>query len=348
MQRTSMRLVSVSIVLLVALSPGPFLARSQGDVEATAASSWGGSSDTVLSSTAKSLSIVGAACQSASACNHLAGGIVTGESPKSVAFLKPKQELSRRSWAEVGTDQTLYDPWARVLSGYVDEEGLVDYTGLGGAGYDDLKTFIRTIGSTDPSGFSETEQLAFWINAYNAITVYQVVQRYPIENVREVGILFGLVGGFFKQEYRVANRELSLDNIEHDILRPTYNDPRIHWTLVCAAFGCPRLLRRPYVATDLDPMLTELSFEFMASPRAMYIDNDNVLLWVSSYFDWYGGDFEVQAGSIIDYILVHAPTDKAAWIREHRDTMRVQFIDYDWTLNDQVKGPRSQRQIHPS
>ena len=343
-----MRLISVSIVLLIALSPGPFLARSQGDVGATAASSSGENSDTALSSTATSLSIVTAACQSTSACNQLAGGTVTGESPKSEVSLKPKQELSRRSWAEVGTDQALYDPWARVLAGYVDEEGLVDYTGLGGEGYYDLKTFIRTVCITDSSGFSETEQLAFWINAYNAITVYQVVQRYPIESVREVGILLGLVGGFFKQEYRVANRERTLDNIEHDILRPTYNDPRIHWTLVCAAFGCPRLLRRPYVATDLDPMLTELSFEFMASPRALYIDDDNVILWVSSYFDWYGGDFEVKAGSIIDYILAHAPTDKAAWIREHRGTMRVQFIDYDWTLNDQAKGPRSQRPIGQS
>jgi len=343
-----MRLISVSIVFLMALSPGPFLAPSQGDAEATAASFSGENSDTALPSTAASLSIVATTCQPASTCNQLEGGIVTGESSKSEASLKPKQELSRRSWAEVGTDQALYDPWARVLAGYVDEEGLVDYTGLGGEGYDDLKTFIRTIGITDSSGFSETEQLAFWINAYNAITVYQVVQRYPIESVREVGILLGLVGGFFKQEYRVANRERTLDNIEHDILRPTYNDPRIHWTLVCAAFGCPRLLRRPYVATDLDPMLTELSFEFMASPRALYIDDDNVILWVSSYFDWYGGDFEAKAGSIIDYILGHAPTDKAAWIREHRDTMRVQFIDYDWTLNDQVKGPRSQRPIGQS
>ena len=348
MRRTSMRLISVSIVFLMALSPGPFLAPSQGDAEATAASFSGENSDTALPSTAASLSIVATTCQPASTCNQLEGGIVTGESSKSEASLKPKQELSRRSWAEVGTDQALYDPWARVLAGYVDEEGLVDYTGLGGEGYDDLKTFIRTVGITDSSGFSETEQLAFWINAYNAITVYQVVQRYPIESVREVGILLGLVGGFFKQEYRVANRERTLDNIEHDILRPTYNDPRIHWTLVCAAFGCPRLLRRPYVATDLDPMLTELSFEFMASPRALYIDDDNVILWVSSYFDWYGGDFEAKAGSIIDYILGHAPTDKAAWIREHRDTMRVQFIDYDWTLNDQVKGPRSQRPIGQS
>ncbi len=250
--------------------------------------------------------------------------------------------------ALAGPTEALYDHWARVLAGYVDEEGLVDYAGLAGEGRGDLEAFMGVIGSTDPSGFSEAEQIAFWINAYNATTVYQVVQRYPLESVRDVGALFGLVGGFFKQKYQVANEERSLDNIEHDILRPTYNDARIHWTLVCAAFGCPKLLRRPYAAADLDSLLTEVSFEFMANPRAVHIDDENDTLWVSSYFDWYGDDFEAAAGDIVDYILGYAAEDKASWIREHRDTMRVRFIDYDWTLNDQPKGPRSRRPIDPS
>ncbi len=277
-----------------------------------------------------------------------AGQAPTDSSPTPQAPATLRQELSRKDWAAVGSGEVLYDPWARVLAGYVDEEGLVDYAGLAGEGRGDLEAFMGVIGSTDPSGFSEAEQIAFWINAYNATTVYQVVQRYPLESVRDVGALFGLVGGFFKQEYQVANEERSVDNIEHDILRPIYNDARIHWTLVCASFGCPRLLRRPYIADDLDPLLTEVSFEFMANPRALHIDEENDTLWVTSYFDWYGGDFEAAAGDIVDYILGYAPEDKATWIREHRDTMRVRFIDYDWTLNDQSKGPRSRRPIDPS
>ncbi len=255
------------------------------------------------------------------------------------------QNLSRRTWAELGGDAPLYAPWARVLETYVDEEGLVDYAGLARTGRADLEAFMSVIAATDPSTFSEPEQIAFWINAYNATTVYQVVERYPLESVRDVGSLFGLVGGFFKQPYPIAGQERTLDNVEHDILRPAYDDARIHWTLVCAAFGCPRLLRRPYVGADLDPLLTELSFEFMANERAIQIDEDTGTLHLSSYFDWYGGDFEAEAGDIVDYVLQYAPTEKAAWIRANRDRLRVRFLDYDWTLNDQSKGPRSLRPV---
>jgi len=253
--------------------------------------------------------------------------------------------LARKSWAEIDSDETLYEPWARVLETYVDEEGLVDYAGLAGAGRPGLEAFMNTLATTDPSGWSEPRQIAFWINAYNAATVYQVVERYPLDSVRDVGALFGLLGGFFKQPYRIANEDRSVDNIEHDILRPTFNDARIHWTLVCASFGCPRLLRRPYVAADLEPLLTEVSFEFVANPRALQIDDASKTLHVTSYFDWYGGDFEAEAGDIIDYILRYAPDEAAAWIRANHDAMRVRFMDYDWTLNDQPKGPRSRRPV---
>lgn len=257
----------------------------------------------------------------------------------------PPAALARRSWAEIDSEETLYEPWAHVLETYVDEEGLVDYAGLAGAGRPGLEAFMNTLATTDPSGWSEPRQIAFWINAYNATTIYQVVERYPLDSVRDVGALFGLLGGFFKQPYRIANEDRSVDNIEHDILRPTFNDARIHWTLVCASFGCPRLLRRPYVADHLDAVLTEVSFEFMANRRALQIDDAGKILRVSSYFDWYSGDFEAEAGNIVDYILRYAPDEKATWIRANRDSMRVRFMDYDWTLNDQSKGPRSRRPV---
>ena len=255
-------------------------------------------------------------------------------------------QVSRKSWAEIGVDNPLYEPWARVLETYVDEEGLVDYDGLTGAGRADMEAFVNAIGAVDPDGFaSENEEIAFWINAYNAVVVWQVVERYPLESVRDLDRFFGLVADFFKQEYRVAGADRTLDNIEHDILRPKFGDSRIHWTLVCGAFGCPRLLLRPYVADDLDPLLTELSYEFLSSPRALQIDRDSSTLHLSSYFDWYGGDFEAEAGDVVDYVLKYAPEDSAAWIRANRDSLRVRFIDYDWTLNDQTKGPRSRRPV---
>lgn len=259
-----------------------------------------------------------------------------------------KQRLSGRTWSEIGAEAPMYEQWARILATYVDDEGLIDYAGVAGAGRADLDGFMQTLATIDPSGLGEAEQIAFWINAYNALVVYQVAERYPLESVRDVGALFGLVGGFFKQEYQIANRTMTLDNIEHDVLRPTYNDARIHWTLVCAAFGCPRLIQRPYVAADLDPLLTELSYEFLANPRALFIDAGNDTLYVSSYFDWYGADFEAEAGDVISYILQYATGDKATWIEENRDVLRLRFMDYDWTLNDQPQGPRSRRPVDPT
>ena len=252
--------------------------------------------------------------------------------------------LSRKTWAEIGTDNPLYEPWARVLEDYVDGEGLVNYEGLAGPGRADLQAFIEAIGNVDPDSLaSDNEKMAFWMNAYNAVVVWQVVEHYPLDSVRDLDRLFGLVADFFKQEYRVAGEERTLDNIEHDILRAEYPDARLHWTLVCGAFGCPRLLRRPYVAGDLDPLMTELSFEFLSDPRALQIDGST--LYMSSYFNWYGDDFEAETGDVVEWALQYAPADKGAWIRDNRDSLRVRFMDYDWTLNDQSKGPRSARLI---
>lgn len=238
----------------------------------------------------------------------------------------------------------LYRPWTRVLRTWVDEEGLVDYAGLQRQGRADLETFIDAIAEVDPAALdSDAHRIAFWINAYNATVLWQVVGAYPIDSVREVGSLWGLLGGFFEQENLIAGADRSLDDIEHGILRTEYPDPEIHWTLVCAALGCPRLIRRPYVADDLDPLLDELAHEFLARPRALRIDREAGVLHVSRYFDWYADDFRSDSGTIVDYLLQYAPEETAGWIREHRDGLRVEFMDYDWTLNDQAGGPRASR-----
>ncbi len=244
------------------------------------------------------------------------------------------------------SNDDLYAPWARVLTGYVDDEGLVDYAGLKGAGLADLEAFMTAIATVEPASFAnDQERMAFWINAYNAVVIWGVVERYPLDSVRDVGALWGLIGGFFKQKYPVAGRDMSADNIEHDTLRARFDDERIHWALVCAAFGCPRLLDRPYRAETLDETLAQQSYEFLRQPRGLQLDRDGGTLYVSSYFDWYEDDFKAVAEDVVDYALRYAPADDAEYISEHRDKMRLQIMDYDWALNDQPKGPRSRRPV---
>ena len=242
--------------------------------------------------------------------------------------------------------QDLYATWDRLLSTYVDSEGLVDYAGLKDRDLAAFESFMRTLAETDPASFAtEAERMAFWINAYNAVVMWQVVERYPLDSVRDVGSLWGLIGGFFKQEYPIAGGDMSADDIEHATLRAQFDDERVHWALVCAAFGCPRLLDRAYRAETLDETLRAQSYEFLAQPRGLQIDRGSETLYLSSYFDWYADDFQKVAGDVIDYVLRYANEADATWIREHRDSMRVRIMDYDWALNSQGNGPRSARPV---
>lgn len=258
----------------------------------------------------------------------------------------PVPAAAAQSGAAVPED-ALYAPWARVLSRYVDAEGLVDYAGLKEHGAADLKAFTDAIARVDPEAFAgDLERKAFWINAYNAVVVAQVVEGYPIDSVRDVGFFGGLIGGFFKQKHRVAGRDMSADDIEHGTLRARWpQDAEIHWTLVCAAFGCPRLLPRPYRASDLDATLQAQAREFLSLPRGLQLDRAANRLYVSSYFKWYGEDFERVAGGVLDYVLRFAPQEVAAYVAAHRDQITVAIMPYDWTLNDQKHGPRSRRPV---
>lgn len=242
--------------------------------------------------------------------------------------------------------EDIYAAWERVLVEHVDDEGLVDYRRLQeGPGRADLEAFMQVLADIDPAALAtDAERRALWINAYNAVVMWQVVERYPIDSVRDVGTLFGLIGGFFKKQYPVAGSRMSADDIEHDTLRARWpQDAEIHWALVCAAFGCPRLPREPYRAEDLDAVLDARGREFLASARGMQLDRDEAVLYLSSYFDWYEGDFERVAGTVVDYVLRFAPEPDAQWIREHRSGLQVRILPYDWTLNDQAVGPRSSR-----
>jgi len=242
--------------------------------------------------------------------------------------------------------EDIYAAWERVLTDYVDAEGLIDYAGLKARGMDDFREFMRVLAETDPASLGgEQEQMAFWINAYNAVVAWQVVEKYPIDSVRDVGALWGLVGGFFKNQYPIAGQDMSADNIEHDTLRARFSDERIHWALVCGAFGCPRLLGRPYRAATLDHDLAAQSREFLHQARGLQLDRATDTLYLSSYFNWYEGDFEAVAGTVVDYALRHAPEDVAEYIRANRDDLRLQIMDYDWTLNEQSRGPRSRRPV---
>lgn len=233
-----------------------------------------------------------------------------------------------------------YSAFARVLAAYVTPEGQVRYADLK-ANSKDLNIFVRQLRDVSPASHPERfpsleAKMAYWINAYNAFTLYAVVEAYPVKSVRDLKFGFGFL--FFKRAKFVAGgKAYSLDDIEHGILRRQFSDPRIHFAVNCASASCPPLQREPFAPEQLDEQLEEAARQFIGRQENVWMRGD--VLFLSSIFDWYGEDFEkwlTQQGApeptVVDYVTRYLAEPEAERVR--REAPRVEFYDYDWTLND--------------
>lgn len=248
-----------------------------------------------------------------------------------------------------------YALYEEVLSAHVDEDGMVDYAALK-QNVDPLHRFIAGMGAVEPEEFaawSREEQLAFWINAYNAITLKYIVDHYPIESSSIVNSVMypaesirQIDGVWNELTTRVVGKERTLDAIEHEILRKEFDEPRIHAALVCAAMGCPPLRSEPFIAEELEGQLADQSRRFLADKKRFRIDRNANIVHVSSIFEWFGDDFVAKytpakgfAGhnetekAFLNFASQYVSEEDAAYLRE--GDYDVRFIDYDWTLNDQ-------------
>lgn len=223
---------------------------------------------------------------------------------------------------EVPPDATYSDAdWAAVLAKRVDAQGRVDYEAL----REDrapLERYVALLAGTGPKETpgafpSRAHRLAYWINAYNALTIFQVTQRRPIESVDDSKLTF-----FYLTKFEVDGRRLSLYEIENDVVRPEFTEPRVHFALNCASGGCPRLPQMPFRPATLESQLALETQRFLSEERNVAVEGDALVL--SEIFKWYGADFE--------------PTVEA-WIRERRPdlppTDELRFRPYDWSLNAQ-------------
>ena len=220
--------------------------------------------------------------------------------------------------------------WDGLLQRHV-SAGRVDYEGLAREG-GTLTQYLASLEDADPARWSRNEQLAFWINAYNAVVVAQILERYPLKSVRQVG-------GFFDQfRHRIAGRQLTLNSIETQ--GRVLGDFRIHFALVCASSSCPPLRSEAYVADHLDGQLSDQARRFLADPENG-LRLDSATLWVSKLFNWYTTDFvlaqrldarrRLTAEKLIDALAPYLPPTVAAQARGRR--LGLKFLNYDWSLN---------------
>ncbi len=236
-------------------------------------------------------------------------------------------------------DSELHQPWDDLLGTYVsthaDGVNRFDYEALN-ANADDLaklETYLDGFADLDFDTLSEPEQFAAYSNVYNALTVKHILGRYPVKSIRS-GYL---VGPWKKVFTTVDGEDVSLDDIEHQILRVEWQDPRVHYAINCAAFSCPNLQTDAWFAETLDEELDRAAREYVNDPRGVTIRR-NGTLQVSTIYKWFREDFGGSNDGVIDHLLEYAEPDLAAQIQAKP---RITKHAYDWDLNDSKSAPGS-------
>lgn len=194
-----------------------------------------------------------------------------------------------------------------------------------------LNAYLDQLSATRISDFNRAEQRAFWMNAYNAITVKTVVDAYPVNSIKEIkfGKLFSS-GPWDKKLITVENTPLSLNDIEHRILRPIWQDPRTHYAVNCASIGCPNLQTVPFSGRNTEQLLNNAAKSYINSPRGVSVNGKR--LTVSSIYKWFSDDFGDNEQAVIAHIRQYAsPTLK----NKLNDFAEIDRYQYDWSLNAQ-------------
>jgi hypothetical protein len=230
-----------------------------------------------------------------------------------------------------GSAQIDHSEWDKLLRKHVSNSGTVNYKGFK-SDEKTLDTYLRHLSKIPIKRYPKEEQLAYWINAYNAFTVDMVVKNYPVKSIKDVrngrSLVAKLTGSsqvwIEKLRYSFDGEELSLYNIENTKLLKNLFDPRIHFVINCASYSCPRLWNKAYTAANVDQVMDLMAAEFINDPSKNKVSAGSLQL--SQIFEWYSDDF-TQNGSLIGYL------NKYSNIKINPGA-KLNFIDYNWSLNE--------------
>ncbi len=243
--------------------------------------------------------------------------------------------LSISLWLIPGVSAGTFDhsKFDQALKKYVDDKGLVDYNSI--AKDSGFSEYVQSLQDARVEEFSRDGQLAFWINGYNAVTIDKVIKKKPKKSVRETFIpgVWTATKFFTSREHIVAGKRLSQDDIEHEILRKQFKDPRIHFAIICASMGCPPLPRIAYTEENVQTRLEEETRKYLNSPRGTRIDRAENTLHVSKLFDWFATDFIQKSGSTLAFMRLYLNEETLSF--SERDP-KISYLEYNWALNAQA------------
>ncbi len=259
------------------------------------------------------------------------GGFATLE-----RFLAPRAELWERWTAEDAASTVTIDhaAWDGFLRRYVamlaDGSTGLRYAAVTSDDRKALETYIDTLSRIPISQHARNEQLAYWINLYNALTIKVVLDHYPVASIRDIKLSGGFLssGPWEAKLIAIEGEEISLNDIEHRIIRPIWRDPRVHYVLNCASIGCPNLAGKAYTAA-LDDDLDRAAVTFINSPRGVRVSGGQVT--ASRIYDWFYGDFGGTDDAVFQHIVHFASPELRAALAP---IGKITDVAYDWGLND--------------
>ena len=223
---------------------------------------------------------------------------------------------------ETVVDNGLY---GELLKKYV-RDGKVDYAGFKSEEAK-LDRYLKILENVDPEKLSRNEQFAFYANAYNAWTIKLILSGYPdVTSIKDLGSL--LKSPWKKKIVRIDGEVVSLDHVEHEILRPRFGDPRVHFAINCAAKSCPPLRSEPFSGAILDQQLDDSTRSFINDPKSYRLEDNE--LYVSRIFKWFSEDFN---DDIYGFFLKYATGDLAKELEAKAGRIVVKYLHYDWSLN---------------
>lgn len=253
------------------------------------------------------------------------------------AFIAPNADLWPRWQAHDSESPRTIDhrAWGGFLDAYLstgaDGIARIAYGKVDGANRKSLTAYVQELAALPISTYGRKAQRAYWVNLYNAVTVDLVLSRYPVESIRDIKISPGLLayGPWDKKLIEVEGEMLSLNDIEHRILRPIWGDPRLHYVLNCAAVGCPNLPPRPLTAANGERLLNEAARSYVNHLRGARVRDGKAV--VSKIYNWFSTDFGQDDQAILSHIRGYALPPLARLLD---GVSGIGSFEYDWTLND--------------
>lgn len=222
-----------------------------------------------------------------------------------------------------------HDAWTVLVKKHVGADGLVDYKGFI-KDKAQLEAYLKQVSDNPPpSTATSNDKIAYWLNAYNAFTIKLIVDHYPVKSIKDLGgkhqIIF-INTPWDRKFFQISGKTMTLNRIEHRILRRDFTEPRIHFALNCASMSCPKLRREAYEGAKLDEQLTSQAKEFLRDTSRNKVSEDPAEL--SAIFSFYGKDMTKWSGkSLISFINQYSPV-------KLKEDAKLEYMDYNWDLND--------------